>query len=101
MDKKGDAGCVNCAYVDKEGKGMWCPFHDLPVTTRNVCKFYLSEYDTPQWIGITKSLAAEKNLDEKTVNFTKGDKVAFVITAILFGVSLWWMLFWITEFYFW
>lgn len=100
MNKKDTAGCINCAYVDKEGKGMWCPFHDLPVTTRNVCKYYLSEYDSPQWIGITKSLVAGDDFDEKAANFTKGDKVAFVITGILLGLSLWSIFFWIGVFYF-
>lgn len=100
MNKKESAGCVNCAYVDKEGKGMWCPFHDFPVTTRNVCKYYLSEYDSPQWISITKSLVKGEENDRVAENFTKGDKVAFAILRILFGLSLGSMIFWIALLYF-
>lgn len=100
MEKKSSAGCVNCAYVDKEGKGMWCPFHDFPVTSRNVCKYYLSEYDSPQWTSITKSLGKGEESANDGKNFTKGDKVAFVITAILLGVSLWAMIFWIVVMWF-
>lgn len=100
MNKKDSVGCVNCAYVDKEGNGMWCPFHDLPVTTRNVCKNYLSEYESPQWTSITKGLVNGVERANDGENFTKGDKVAFTILGILFGLSLAWMIFCIGLLYF-
>lgn len=100
MEKQSSKSCVNCAYVDKEEKNMWCPFHDLPVSNRNVCSYYLAEWDSPQWTAIAKSLASGDEDNKQSVNFTKGDKVAFVITGIVFGLSLWSIFFWISVFYF-
>lgn len=100
MSQRDSKRCENCAYVDKEGKGMWCPFHDLPVTTCNVCKNYLSEDDSPQWRSITRGLVKGETDECVDENFTTGDKVAFVITAILFGISIAWMIYMIILFWF-
>ena len=100
MEKKSSKGCLNCAYVDKTGKSMWCPFHDLPVSNRNVCNNYLAEWDSPQWTAMAKSLAGGNEDNRQSVNFTKGDKIAFVITGILLGIALCSMIFWIVVMWF-
>ena len=100
MEKKSSKGCVNCAYVDKEGKNMWCPFHDVPVSNGKVCNCYLAEWDSPQWTAMAKSLANGDGDNKQSVNYTKGDKIAFVITGIVLGVSFWSIFFWISVFYF-
>lgn len=45
--------CSQCAYVQREGNNMWCPFHDIPVSGSLVCNDYLDEFKTPLYTALT------------------------------------------------
>lgn len=83
--------CGDCAYAKKTDQGMWCPFHDEPVSSKLVCDDFLNEYESPQW----KSLAAGMNENASSggtvPQFTGKDLFVFVLTGIIFvlNIAIW------------
>ena len=79
------SGCGECAYVQKEGNTMWCPFHDLPTGPNKVCDDFLDEFESPQWVSLAAGMNGEKNNVPKC---TGKDIFAYAITFLLMVSSL-------------
>lgn len=71
-------GCINCAYLQEENGKMWCPFHDLPVTKKNVCNWFLSKYDAPDMVDLMESCAHGRH--PEMPQYTLRDKVFYGLT---------------------
>ena len=46
--------CSKCAYAEKSGKEMWCPFHDEPVSSKLVCDDFLDEFQAPLYASLAE-----------------------------------------------
>lgn len=71
-------GCINCAYLQEENGKMWCPFHDLPVTKKNVCNWFLSKYDAPDMVDLMESCAHGRH--REMPQYTLRDRVFYGLT---------------------
>ena len=76
------SGCGGCAYVQKEGNKMWCPFHDLPTDASKICDDFLDEYDSPQWLSLAEGINGESGSQSKVPQFTKKDITAYILSII-------------------
>ena len=74
--------CANCAYADKSGKTMWCPFHDEPINSNLVCDDFLDEYQSPQWLALAGTGAP------KVGRFTGKDIAAYVLSIFFILLSV-------------
>ncbi len=54
MQKNRIMCCAECAYVQKTGDEMWCPFHDLRVASNLVCDNYLDIYASPLYTSLAE-----------------------------------------------
>lgn len=79
-------GCINCAYLQEENGKMWCPFHDLPVTKKNVCNWFLSKYDAPDMVDLMESCAHGRH--QEMPQYTLRDKVFYGLTWGSLGLFL-------------
>lgn len=77
-------GCINCAYLQEENGRMWCPFHDLPVTKKNVCNSFLSKYDAPDMVDIMEACAHGQG--QGMPQYTARDKFFYGLTWFLLAV---------------
>ena len=77
--------CSECAYVDKTGTTLWCPFHDVAVSNKLVCDDFLDEYDSPQWIALSSDIDDKQ---EEIPQFYPKDILMYVTTASLWLLSI-------------
>lgn len=82
MAERKITNCGDCAYIRKEGNGMWCPFHDAPVNKKLVCDDFLDEFDSPQWRSLMKEEGGNKKVFP---DHTGLDIFAYLLTL---GLSL-------------
>lgn len=80
-DKK--TNCGDCAYVQKGELGLWCPFHDEPVSDSIVCNNFLNKFDSPTFSSLVDELKDEREPIESIPQFTTKDKLAIVLTGVL------------------
>ena len=75
--------CGDCAYAQKESGKMWCPFHDVPVSSRLVCDDFLNEYDSPQWRSLTEGMTHSNSASKKAPQYTSLDILAYALSGLL------------------
>lgn len=85
MATKNPVNCSGCAYAKKSGNGIWCPFHDVAVSSKLVCDNFLDEMDSPQWNSLANSL---NNEEKKTPRFTGKDIGAYILTGFLLALGV-------------
>lgn len=88
MTERKITNCSECAYVQQTERGLWCPFHDEPVSSKSVCDDFLGEYETPQWMSLTAGMAGKKLEPKYTRQFTASDIFVYVFTFILLGSGI-------------
>ena len=80
--------CGDCAYVIKENGRMWCPFHDVAVSTKLVCDDFLDEYDSPQWRSLCNGMNTSKKTHVSFPQHTKKDILFYIITGVFLLLAL-------------
>lgn len=80
--------CSECAYVKKENGKLWCPFHDVPVSSRLVCDEFLDEYQSPSWQSLSAGMQDGRARRKRIPQHTRIDVVAYVVTGALMLLSL-------------
>lgn len=73
--------CGDCAYVIKENGRMWCPFHDVAVSSKLVCDDFLDEYDSPQWRSLTTEMTGTAKKQYSLPQHTAKDIIAYIISG--------------------
>lgn len=77
--------CGRCAYLDKSGKTLWCPFHDLPTAANMVCDDFLDEYQAPLFAALATD--NETGGSSKVGKYTGKDITAYVLSAMFLLLS--------------
>lgn len=75
MAKQQSENCSQCAYAQNDGNGLWCPFHDEPVSKQLVCDDFLDEYQAPLYA----------TLADETSKVSLGVIVKDIIAYIMIG----------------
>ena len=79
--------CGNCAYVQKNGNRLWCPFHDEYVSNRLVCDDFLDSFQSPQWQSLAAGMSEDAQADP-VPQLTAKDKAALAIMGCIFLVCI-------------
>ncbi len=88
MSDKKVTNCGDCAFVQKDGNKLWCPFYDLPVSQKKVCKNFVDFFNAPNNVNLFRGTEPTP-----VAQFLTKDKIALGITAICIlagiGISIW------------
>ena len=92
MAQRQITNCGDCAYVKKEGNKMWCPFHDVAVSSRLVCDDFLNEMDSPQWQSLLDGMGDQNTSAKKVPQYTALDIGSYILSAGALGLVMMYML---------
>lgn len=88
MTQRQITNCGDCAYAKKDGNKMWCPFHDIAVSSKLVCDDFLNEFDSPQWNSLLEGMGDKNTFRKKVPQYTALDIGSYILSAGTLGLVM-------------